>query len=747
LAYALPTAAQEEEDKSPTTSAGGTSVITPTSATPQAVVQSTGASGVGAGKSSPTTGQAGATPTGGGTATTGTGEVSESKPSSSGLFTNLSAYLNANPNGGSEVEKLAADPINSAVSTGNTALNASNTGFNNAVKSGTDTYNPNLVNGFVQNPSGTSAANVSKLETQLAGTYSGPSSFEGSGYGTSAQTAVQNAQQQAQLAGTQGGQQQLLEEQNANNPSQYTQGGLQLDQFLMGASPTATKALSTAAGSALPLASNFAKDTTANDANVTKAQTTSANTGADTKQDILNAENTMQTNLTNQANADKTNATNQYNALKTALTSANNWDPTKINTAITPDKTAVTNAQNTVNQLQSEIAAAQKAGSNTVSTTRTINIGNESGRGGGNRTITTQIPLATAQAQLAAAQTTLNNANAALTKVENTQPGALTPAQLSQLGITNQQFINLLESNYASKDAGGKGVDLSSFLTAPNTAAITPSSIATQADVANWNALNAVVPGTNTQFLSGATGNPTISPATFNDASATTTLAAQIQSSSQAQKILSAEQSATKAAEQTTQNVSVIGGVVAGAELGAQIGSIVPGIGNVIGAVVGGIVGGIVGLFACFEAGTPILMEDWTYKNVEDLRLGDMTMMGGMVMGCGQNYTNQLYSYKQTKLSGEHTVFEDGVWMKVSDSKHAELLDTDHLVVVYPIVTEKHILVTSTFVSADLVEVEDPHWELSQEQRLFALNNAIERNNKITEAWNQIQAMNYSKVG
>lgn len=754
MAYVLPTV-QEEEDKGNQTpgtgtvnnsgAASGGSSYSQSAPTP--VVQTSsgvgGASGGRGGSAPASTGQSGATPTGGGTATTGTGQVSEATPSSSGLFTNLSAYLNANPTGGTSVEQTAAAPITNAVNTGTTALQNASTGFNNAVTSGTDSYNPSLVSSFVSNPSGASPTDVTNLENQVAGKYTGPTSFEGTSYGTTAQNAIQTASEQANLANTAGGQEQLLRESNANQPTQYTNGGLNLDQFLMAASPDASSALSNTAAGATQLASSLGTATTNNDAAVTAAQNTSTATGAQTTQDITNAENAMQTNLTNTATADQTAAQKQYSDLQAALQKANNWNPQTVASTLQGPQAALTAAQNSVNQLQTSIAAAQKSGANTVMAPATGTNGQPLvGRNG--QPILKSIPIAQAQQELTAAQTNLttvtNNYNTAAGKLA----GALTNDQLQQLGLTQQQYMNLLESNYASQQAGGKGVNLSSFLTAPNISAITPQAIATQSDVANWNALNAVVPGSNQQFLSGATGNPTVSAATFDDKTATTTLAAQIQSSQQAQKILAAEQSAASKAQTATQvatAASVVSFAVAGAEIGSSFGP--------IGTVVGGVIGAIVGLFACFEAGTLIMMADGSFKKVEDIRLGDFTMLGGKVMGRGENYTNQLYVYKGTRLSGEHTVYENGKWLKVSESNFAEPVDmeADELVVVYPLVTERHLLVTEQFISADLVEVEDPTWDLSQEERMDLLNSSTERNTLISSAWEDIQALKYNKVG
>ena len=144
-------------------------------------------------------------------------------------------------------------------------------------------------------------------------------------------------------------------------------------------------------------------------------------------------------------------------------------------------------------------------------------------------------------------------------------------------------------------------------------------------------------------------------------------------------------------------------------------------------------------------------MEDGTYKNVEDIEIGDRLMLGGMVTATGKALTNQLYQYKGTRVNGDHTVYEDGKWLRVMDSELSVPVDMteypDEVTIVYPLVTEKHLYATKEFICADLVEVEDPQWELSLEERMDLLNSSTERNTLISSAWEDIQALKYNKVG
>lgn len=164
--------------------------------------------------------------------------------------------------------------------------------------------------------------------------------------------------------------------------------------------------------------------------------------------------------------------------------------------------------------------------------------------------------------------------------------------------------------------------------------------------------------------------------------------------------------------------------------VGTAIGSaILPGIGGPIGGFIGG-------LF-CFAAKTPILMADGTRKNVEELRLGDEILHGGTVLGRGEGIVEALYHYKNTFLSPNHAVFEDGKWIRAKDSELAELVpqeEGDERPIVYPVITEENILATPWFISADAFEVPEENSGMTDEEIIVALNSYTARNTALIEA-------------
>lgn len=93
----------------------------------------------------------------------------------------------------------------------------------------------------------------------------------------------------------------------------------------------------------------------------------------------------------------------------------------------------------------------------------------------------------------------------------------------------------------------------------------------------------------------------------------------------------------------------------------------------------------------CLATGTMIAMSDGTSKKVEELVLGDNLYLGGAVTGVGSAYTDEMYEYRNNKMSGSHAVFEDGVWLRVRDAKTSVKAEDG---VIHPMACENHIYMT-----------------------------------------------------
>lgn len=131
--------------------------------------------------------------------------------------------------------------------------------------------------------------------------------------------------------------------------------------------------------------------------------------------------------------------------------------------------------------------------------------------------------------------------------------------------------------------------------------------------------------------------------------------------------------------------------------------------------------------FFCFDPETELLMEDGSFKKAKDIKVGDIMAVGGKVVGVGEALSDVMVEYEGVLVSASHAVFEDGVWMRVGDSKKAVKTDlTNHKVI--PIANENHVIITKNRqVWADMTEIDDTH-NYTEEDRISVLNSQKNKN-------------------
>ena len=108
----------------------------------------------------------------------------------------------------------------------------------------------------------------------------------------------------------------------------------------------------------------------------------------------------------------------------------------------------------------------------------------------------------------------------------------------------------------------------------------------------------------------------------------------------------------------------------------------------------------------CFIKGTLVTMADGSTKPVEQVDLGDEVAEGGSVFAVGRFLNTELYDYKGVKVSGSHMVNEDGVWMRVKDTKHGKSLGND-LNTVYVFGSENRRILINEILFTDYFEVNE----------------------------------------
>lgn len=98
---------------------------------------------------------------------------------------------------------------------------------------------------------------------------------------------------------------------------------------------------------------------------------------------------------------------------------------------------------------------------------------------------------------------------------------------------------------------------------------------------------------------------------------------------------------------------------------------------------------------SCFSATAQFLMEDGTFKEIKDIKVGDRMKHGGRVYGIlqGDGQLEDWYTYKDVYVTGSHFVFEYGVWLPVEESYHAVPMG-DKFDTWYCVLNENHVMVT-----------------------------------------------------
>ena len=239
-------------------------------------------------------------------------------PQAGSGYTDVSAYLNANPSGGTSIGNSVANNLtqgyNQTVGNINTSANTANS----AVNSGYIPENTQLIQQVAANP--TSAASdpnqTSAYQAQLNDTYSGPANW--ADYGN-LQGQVSSAQQNANLLNTPGGNNVLVQQvENQQNPGQTSQGVNTLDTLLFGGNPNAVQTAQTAAQPYSTLNNFLDTQNTGITNSIAGAQNNAAQTSADALNAFTGSNGTL-TNLNNTVNqtaaTDLTNAQNQQTQL------------------------------------------------------------------------------------------------------------------------------------------------------------------------------------------------------------------------------------------------------------------------------------------------------------------------------------------------------------------------------------------------------------------------------------------------
>lgn len=141
---------------------------------------------------------------------------------------------------------------------------------------------------------------------------------------------------------------------------------------------------------------------------------------------------------------------------------------------------------------------------------------------------------------------------------------------------------------------------------------------------------------------------------------------------------------------------------------------------NALGGI-GGALGGIAKKF-CFAPDTLVAMEDGSFKQIQDVKLGEAMLNGGLVYSISSHLVDesQVFSYNGIIVTADHAVEENGRWLRVKDSKKA-IPAPGATSIVYSLSNAGHRIVTTSAIFADYDEVDNPEG-LNDHQCLMILN-------------------------
>jgi len=133
---------------------------------------------------------------------------------------------------------------------------------------------------------------------------------------------------------------------------------------------------------------------------------------------------------------------------------------------------------------------------------------------------------------------------------------------------------------------------------------------------------------------------------------------------------------------------------------------------------VGGGGGGGGGSDSCFLPDTLVTMANGSVKKIIDVDIGDEVAVGGKVFATGKFLNDELYDYKGVKVSGSHMVNEDGVWMRIRDTKHGISLGDDENIV-YVFGSENRRILINNILFTDYFETKEQDKLLDNEEDFF----------------------------
>lgn len=607
------------------------------------------------------------------------GTSSTAPKAAGGSFASLNQYVDANQGQAQPLANTLSTSIGKNYSDLDAQNNAAIANINSQVASapGYTPSNPDVMSKEAANPVSFAgdAGNVKQFQSLLNNSYGGPASAEGTTDFSNQQAAINNAiATGAQQTTTEAGREGLL----SQNEATPTSGVTALNSAILSQSPEALGQVESAYKPFSNLLTNLNTGAQGVDTTISKEQADAASSAKAANDAISSQINALNTGVGSELTTAQNNAVTQANTLKADL-AAGTISPTDLQAL-----------GMTADQWNSLSAADKAAATSQMVTSANGQFGANSGTANIDLTnfLTSQDPnlayntanVATAgdYAKAQAFQTLLNGLNL------NTPTMAINPTTASQAGtaptnLNNFDYGTALSTAQSTKadeiagaqayaDALAAGADDAHAQLAAQTAAknsmIAKAGAAANTIVGSSEAVGAGVPSAAKNY---------------------------------AQNVVSSNP--TKIAE----NVGSMGLIPAGEAVAAGATQAVKTISQIF----------------CFHPDTLVEMADGSCEQIHKIKVGDDTR-GGKVLATTRGIGQGFYWYEGVLVTAKHAVKEDGVWVRVEDSKNGRPFKylTE---VVCNLVTDKHRIWAHGVEFAD--EHENDNYEnLNLRQSLDALN-------------------------
>ena len=630
----------------------------------------------------------GVAPTGGGGASSGGGATgspstpgSTPTPASGGQFGTLNQYLTANQGQAAPLANKVTTGINNEYNNLNSQGTSTLSGINSQIAAGANPTDANA-NAIIAQESANPVSftnnpgNVASFQSLLNASYGGPASAESTTGYQNQQNAVNSAISSGQNAtSTEAGREGLL----AQNEATPTTGVTALNSAILSQDPNALQSVENAYQPFSGLLTNLQQGAGTADQQIAQNQNTASQANQASNAAIDNQIGALNTGVTNELAAAQQNAT----------------------------------AQNA--QIKSDLAAGTPSAS-------------------------------------------------------DLQALGMTPAQWSSLSSADKaaatsQVVSSNQNQFQA-NTGTATIDPTQFLTQQDPNAVyNAANTATPQDYANAQAYQTLLQGLNlsaptTLINSSTAAQAGTAPTNLNSYNYQTALntaqSTAAQEKAAAQAYVDAIQSgadeahAQAQAQNATKNAGIIGGVTA---LTGPVGAVAAGMGNgansainavktdisnpslkntgnILSSTAKGVIGGAtsavndavstVSNIFCFHPDTQVEMENGSTKAICKIKIGDETK-GGKVLATTRGIGQGFYWYGGVLVTAKHAVKEDGIWVRVENSKNGRLFPylTE---VVCNLVTDKHRIWANGIEFSD--EHENDNYEnLNLQQSLDALNN------------------------